>query len=121
MVVGVVEYVSFVCSLLAGVLYIIYEAYLLRSKRVALDRAAQAQRPLLPDDAWAVVRPGDSVLVMLKMDDMTKDEQKRMMDACIKAAKINQQRGMDMVVVPVWGPGNIIVVNQQPSSPPQQL
>jgi len=44
-------------------------------KAAQLDLEAYKARPLLPDDKVAVMRPGDTVLLLLPLDGMTLDQQ----------------------------------------------
>ena len=74
--------------------------------------ASDAMRPLLSEDDWAVMRPGDTVLIMLKMDQMTKDEQQRMTQAVAQIMVRAQVRGVEVIALPARKGDQAVVVSR---------
>lgn len=74
--------------------------------------AADDERPLLSDDDWTVMRPGDTALVMLKMDQMTEDQQQRMMKGIIQIMQRARERGIEVIALPVRKGDQAVVVTR---------
>ena len=94
---------------LIGLVWLCVEAIRHRSKALRLDRETYEKRPLVPDEKLAVLRPGDTVLMMPPLDDLTKDQQEVLvgsMKAMIEPAK---ERGIEFIVIPDWGQKAIVV------------
>ena len=72
-------------------------------KAARLDRETYEVRPLMSDEKLAVLRPGDTVLMLPSLDGMTTDQRVAMissMNAMIEHAK---ERSIEFIVVPDWG------------------
>lgn len=79
-----------------------------RSRKI--QKAVDATRPLLSDTDWAAMRPGDTALVMLKMDQMTEDQQQRMMKATVQIMQRAKERGIEVIALPVRSGDQAVVV-----------
>lgn len=88
--------------------YWIYEILQTRKAREAVDD----KRPLLSGEDWAVMRPGDTALVMLKMDQMTEDQQQRMMKGIIQIMQRARERGIEVIALPVRKGDQAVVVTR---------
>ena len=78
-------------------------------KAAQLDLEAYKERPLLPDDKVAVMRPGDTVLLMPSLDDMTLDQQTQLVGAIKRMAERAGALGIEFIVLPDWGQKAIVV------------
>lgn len=78
-------------------------------KAAQLDLEAYKTRPLLPEDKVAVMRPGDTVLLMPSLDGMTLDQQTRLVDAIKRMAERARALGIEFIVLPDWGQKTIVV------------
>jgi hypothetical protein len=58
------------------------------------------------------MRPGDTVLIMLKMDQMTKDEQQRMTQAVAQIMVRAQVRGVEVIALPARKGDQAVVVSR---------
>lgn len=81
-----------------------------RSRKI--QKAVDATRPLLSDTDWAAMRPGDTALVMLKMDQMTEDQQQRMMKGIIQIMQRARERGIEVIALPVRKGDQAVVVTR---------
>lgn len=70
------------------------------STRSARTKEIIEKRPLLDGDQWAAMQPGDTALIMLKLDQLTKEQQKQMMGALVKMRKSALERGVDLIAIP---------------------
>lgn len=61
------------------------------------------KRPLLSDDRVAVIRPGDTVLLMPSLDDMTLDQQTQLIGAIKRMTERANAIGIEFLVIPDWG------------------
>jgi len=66
-------------------------------------------RPLISDDRMAKLRPGDTVLLLLSLDDMTADQQTYFVDSVKEMIVRAQARGIEFIVVPDWKHKAIVV------------
>lgn len=80
-----------------------------RRKEARLDRGAWGARPLLPPDKVEVLRPGDTVLMLLPLDGMTADQQAAMAGSIKAMAESAKARGIEFMVVPDRGQKAIAV------------
>lgn len=71
-----------------------------RRKEARLDREAWGARPLLPPDKAEVLRPGDTVLMLLPLEGMTADQQTAMAGSIKAMAESAKARGIEFMVVP---------------------
>ncbi len=78
-------------------------------KAAQLDMKTYKERPLIPDDKVAVMRPGDTVLLMLPLKDMTLDQQAGMVDSTKRMAERAGALGIEFIVLPDWGQKAIVV------------
>ena len=78
-------------------------------KAMRLDRETLKDRPLIPDDKVAVMRPGDTVLLMPSLDDMTLDQQTQLVGAIKRMAERAGALGIEFIVLPDWGQKAIVV------------
>lgn len=78
-------------------------------KAERLDREAYKARPLIPDDKVAVMRPGDTVLLLLPLAGMTIDQQTGMVDSTKRMAERARVLGIEFIVLPDWGQKAIVV------------
>ncbi|CAM3839493.1 hypothetical protein [Castellaniella denitrificans] len=67
------------------------------------------KRPLLSDDKVAVMRPGDTVLLLLPLDGMTLDQQAKLVDATKRMAERARALGIEFIVIPDWGQKAVVV------------
>lgn len=79
------------------------EAVRYERKASRLDRETYEKRPLIPDDKVAIMRPGDTVLLMPSLDDMTLDQQTQLVGAIKRMAERASALGIEFVVIPDWG------------------
>lgn len=80
-----------------------------RRKEARLDREAWGARPLLPPDKVEVMRPGDTVLMLLPLDGMTADQQTAMAGSIKAMAESAKARSIEFMVVPDRGQKAIVV------------
>lgn len=78
-------------------------------KAAQLDLEAYKARPLLPDDKVAVMRPGDTVLLLLPLDGMTLDQQTKLVDSTKRMAERAGALGIEFIASPDWGQKAIVV------------
>ena len=78
-------------------------------KAAQLDLEAYKTRPLIPDDKVAVMRPGDTVLLMLPLKDMTLDQQTGMVDSTKRMAERAGVLGIEFIVIPDLGQKAVVV------------
>jgi hypothetical protein len=78
-------------------------------KAMCLSRETLKDRPLILDDKVAVMRPGDTVLLMLPLNDMTLDQQTRMVDSTKRMAERAGALGIEFIALPDWGQKAIVV------------
>lgn len=93
----------------AAMIWHLSEAIRYRQKLMRLDHAAMESRPLMPDDRVAALKPGDTVILMLSLDDMTCEQQKRLMASIKETIEPAKARGIEFIVIPDWKHKAIVV------------
>ncbi|WP_241120549.1 hypothetical protein [Achromobacter xylosoxidans] len=78
-------------------------------KAAQLDLEAYKERPLIPDDKVAVMRPGDTVLLLLPLAGMTCDQQVGLVDSTKRMAERAGALGIEFIVLPDCGQKAIVV------------
>lgn len=102
-------------NLAAGV-WILMAAIRYARKVARLDRETWGTRPLLPPDKVEVLRPGDTVLMLLPLDGMTADQQTAMAGSIKAMAEFAKARSIEFMVVPDRGQKAIVVSRGRTSS-----
>ena len=77
-----------------------------------IEREIAKKRPLLDSEQWAAMQPGDTALIMLKMDQMTEDQQQRMMKGIIQIMQRARGRGIEVIALPVRKGDQAVVVTR---------
>ena len=77
-----------------------------------IEREIAKKRPLLDSEQWAAMQPGDTALIMLKMDQMTEDQQQRMMKGIIQIMQRARERGIEVIALPVRKGDQAVVVTR---------
>jgi len=79
------------------------------ARRMAQPPKETQPRPLISDDRMAKLRPGDTVLLLLSLDDMTADQQTYFVDSVKEMIVRAQARGIEFIVLPDWKHKAIVV------------
>jgi len=106
-----------VLNLCFATIWLIPTTFMFR-KVWGLNRAIHEVRPPLSDDKVAVLRPGDTVLMMLPLDGMTADQQAALIDSTRAMAGPAKERGIEFIVVPDWEQKAIVMPLEYGGAPP---
>jgi len=77
--------------------------------RMAKPSKETQPQPLVSDDKMAALRHGDTVLLLLSLDEMTVDQQTRFVDSVKKMIEPAQARGIEFIITPDWKQKAIVV------------
>lgn len=80
-------------------------------KAAQLDLEAYKERPLIPDDKVAMLRPGDTCLLLCQLEDMTLHQQERLIESLGKFVSVFKERGIALVIIPEFGGQKVFVIS----------
>lgn len=86
----------------------------IRRQRMAdrLDRETYEKRPVIPDDKMAILRPGDTCIVLCQLENMTVDQQTRLIESLTEMVSHAKERGVEFIIIPEYGGQKIFVVSR---------
>jgi len=86
-----------------------YRRKVARMGQETFARKNDAPQPLISDDRMAVLRSGDTVLLLLSLGDMTADQQTRLIGSVKEMIEPAQTRGIKFIIIPDWKHKAIVV------------
>lgn len=86
----------------------------IRRQRMAdrLDRETYEKRPVISDDKMAILRPGDTCIVLCQLENMTVDQQTRLIESLTEMISNAKERGIEFIIIPEYGGQKIFVVSR---------
>lgn len=77
-----------------------------------LDRETYKERPVIPGEKMAILRPGDTGILLCRLDGMTLKQQEQYVES-IRGIMLNvKERGVELIVIPEFGDAKMIIVNR---------
>lgn len=77
-----------------------------------LDRETYEKRPVISDDKMAILRPGDTCIVLCQLENMTVDQQTRLIESLTEMISNAKERGIEFIIIPEYGGQKIFVVSR---------
>lgn len=72
-------------------------------KAARLDRETYEKRPVISDDNMAILRPGDTGIILCQLESMTLEQQASMIESLTKMVSHAKERGIEFIIIPEFG------------------